>query len=138
MLSASAGHQSGRHRLRRRDRLAIESDRGVGRDESDNHVAHRRGRGMPSKLPGASRMQGDAPAVFGQRAVCPAGDFLGRVRAELERIPAAGEIRRLLSCDRDEICERLRPVILAAKAKGIAVNYEELFADLSSRASARQ
>ncbi len=38
--------------------------------------------------------------------------------------------RRLLSCDRDEICERLRPVVLAARAKGIPVNYEELFADL--------
>jgi CRISPR system Cascade subunit CasB len=38
--------------------------------------------------------------------------------------------RRLLACDRDEICERLRPVILAAKAKGIPVNYEELYADL--------
>lgn len=41
-----------------------------------------------------------------------------------------GRFRRLLSCDRDEIGERLRPVILAAKAKGIPVNYEELFADL--------
>jgi CRISPR system Cascade subunit CasB len=38
--------------------------------------------------------------------------------------------RRLLVCDRDEICDRLRPVILAAKAKGIAVNYEQLLADL--------
>jgi CRISPR system Cascade subunit CasB len=38
--------------------------------------------------------------------------------------------RRLLVCDRDEICERLRPIILAARAKGIPVNYEELFADL--------
>jgi CRISPR system Cascade subunit CasB len=38
--------------------------------------------------------------------------------------------RRLLSCDRDEICERLRPVILAAKAKGIPVNYKKLFVDL--------
>lgn len=38
--------------------------------------------------------------------------------------------RRLLACDRDEVCERLRPMILAAKAKGIAVNYEQLFVDL--------
>ncbi len=38
--------------------------------------------------------------------------------------------RRLLSCDRDEVVERLRPVILAAKANGIPVNYEELFVDL--------
>src|SRR5262245_30068055 len=39
--------------------------------------------------------------------------------------------RRLLSCDYDEICDWLRPVVLAAKAKGIDVNYEELFRDLS-------
>ncbi len=37
---------------------------------------------------------------------------------------------RLLACDRDEICDRLRPVVLAAKAKGIPVNYEQLFVDL--------
>ena len=41
-----------------------------------------------------------------------------------------GRFRRLLSCDRDEICERLRPVVLAAKAKGVPLNYEELFIDL--------
>lgn len=41
-----------------------------------------------------------------------------------------GRFKRLLSCDRDEICERLRPIVLAAKAKGIPVNYEKLFADL--------
>jgi len=41
-----------------------------------------------------------------------------------------GRFRRLLSCDRAEIGERLRPVILAAKARGVPVNYEELFADL--------
>lgn len=38
--------------------------------------------------------------------------------------------RRLLACDREEICGRLRPVIMAAKAKGIPVNYEQLFTDL--------
>jgi len=42
-----------------------------------------------------------------------------------------GRFRRLLSCDREEICERVRPVILAAKSKGIPVNYEALFVDLS-------
>lgn len=41
-----------------------------------------------------------------------------------------GRFRRLLSCDRDEICDRLRPVILTAKAKGIPVNYEQLIIDL--------
>jgi CRISPR system Cascade subunit CasB len=38
---------------------------------------------------------------------------------------------RLLACDYDEISDRLRPVILAARAKGIGVNYERLFTDLS-------
>ena len=41
-----------------------------------------------------------------------------------------GRFRRLLTCDREEICERLAPVILAAKAKNAPVNYEQLFADL--------
>ena len=39
--------------------------------------------------------------------------------------------RRLLSCGhRNEVCERLRPVALAAKAKGVPINYEQLFVDL--------
>ena len=38
--------------------------------------------------------------------------------------------QRLLSCDYDEICDRLRPVVLAARPRGIPVNYEQLFADL--------
>ena len=41
-----------------------------------------------------------------------------------------GRFRRLLVCDRDEICERLRPVIFAAKAKGVGINYEQLLVDL--------
>jgi len=41
-----------------------------------------------------------------------------------------GRFRRLLTCDRDEICDRLVPIVFAAKAKGVPVNYEDLFADL--------
>jgi CRISPR system Cascade subunit CasB len=41
-----------------------------------------------------------------------------------------GRFRRLLSCDRDEVSQRVRPVALAARPRGIPVNYEELFADL--------
>jgi CRISPR system Cascade subunit CasB len=41
-----------------------------------------------------------------------------------------GRFRRLLSCDRDEIREWVRPVVVAAKAKGVRVNYEQLFVDL--------
>lgn len=57
---------------------------------------------------------------------------LGRTCRELakESNSFEGRFRRLLLCDREEICERLRPVVLAAKAKGIAVNYEQLFIDL--------
>ena len=39
--------------------------------------------------------------------------------------------QRLLSCDREEIYDRLSPVIFAAKSKGIHVDYEQLFVDLS-------
>jgi CRISPR type I-E-associated protein CasB/Cse2 len=42
-----------------------------------------------------------------------------------------GRFRRLLACDRDAICAHVRPVVLAAKAKGLPVNFEQLFADLS-------
>jgi len=51
-------------------------------------------------------------------------------RLTIESNSFDGRFQRLLSCDRQEICERLRPVIFAAKAKGIPVNYENLFADL--------
>jgi CRISPR type I-E-associated protein CasB/Cse2 len=42
-----------------------------------------------------------------------------------------GRFRRLLTCDREEVCERIVPVVFAAKAKGVRVNYERLFADLT-------
>ena len=38
--------------------------------------------------------------------------------------------RRLLACDREELCGRIRAVVLAAKSKGIPVNYEVLMVDL--------
>ena len=39
--------------------------------------------------------------------------------------------RRLLSCDdRQEFCERIVPVALAAQAKGISIDYDQLFADI--------
>ena len=56
------------------------------------------------------------------------GTTCRRLRGENNTFDA--RFRRLLACDRDEICARLRPVILAAKAKGIEVNYERLLADL--------
>jgi CRISPR system Cascade subunit CasB len=41
-----------------------------------------------------------------------------------------GRFRRLLACNHDDICRHIRPVILAAKAKGIAINYQQLYGDL--------
>lgn len=41
-----------------------------------------------------------------------------------------GRFRRLLLCDRDEVYKRVRPVILAARANEIRVNYEQLYVDL--------
>lgn len=38
---------------------------------------------------------------------------------------------RLLACDRTEITARLRPVVLAARARGVEINYKQLFIDLS-------
>jgi CRISPR type I-E-associated protein CasB/Cse2 len=43
-----------------------------------------------------------------------------------------GRFRRLLGCSRrDDLYSHIRPIVLAAKAKSIPVNYEQLFADLS-------
>lgn len=72
--------------------------------------------------------------VAGLFAYHPKETRTGNLGTTCRRLAAAhnsfdGRFRRLLSCDRDEICERVRPVVLAAKAK-VPVNYEELFVDL--------
>lgn len=41
-----------------------------------------------------------------------------------------GRFRRLLACDRNDICDHVRPIVLATRAKGLPVNFEQLFADL--------
>lgn len=97
----------------------------------------------PAKLPRAWPRLGHVGGIGNPRIEAVAGLFAyhpeethnGNLGTTCRRLAAEshsfdGRFRRLLSCDRDEICERLRPVVLAAKAKGIAVNYEELFADL--------
>lgn len=39
--------------------------------------------------------------------------------------------RRLIDCEtREELCERIVPVCLAAQAKGFQVDYDQLFSDL--------
>jgi len=99
----------------------------------------------PAKLPRAwpllARVGGIGDprieAVAGLFAYHPDETHAGNMGTTCRRLTARnksfdGRFRRLLSCDRDEICERLRPVILAAarNKERIAVNYEELFSDL--------
>jgi len=74
-------------------------------------------------------------AVAGLFAYHPDETTTGNLGTTCRRLAAENNtfdarFQRLLFCDRNEICERLRPVVLAAKAKGIPINYEELFSDL--------
>jgi CRISPR system Cascade subunit CasB len=97
----------------------------------------------PAKLPRAWPLLARIGGIGNPRVETVAGLFayhpdechsgnLGTTCLRLARLNESfdARFRRLLACDREEICERLRPVILAAKAKSIALNYEELFADL--------
>jgi CRISPR system Cascade subunit CasB len=97
----------------------------------------------PTKLPRAWPLLARVGGIGNPRIEAIAGFFAyhpdeahsGNLGTTCRRLAAENNsfdarFRRLLSCDRDEICERLRPVILAAKPKGIPVNYEELYADL--------
>jgi CRISPR system Cascade subunit CasB len=97
----------------------------------------------PAKLPRAWPLLAHVGGIGNPRVETIAGLFAyhpeevnaGNLGATCRRLAAQNNsfdarFRRLLCCDRDELCERLRPVILAAKAKGIPVNYEELFTDL--------
>lgn len=97
----------------------------------------------PAKLPRAWPLLAQVGGIGNPRTEVIAGLFAyhpdetttGNLGTTCLRLKEQNEsfdarFRRLLGCDRDEICERLRPVILAAKAKGIPINYEELFADL--------
>lgn len=43
-----------------------------------------------------------------------------------------GRFKRLLLCDAEELRQRLQPVILAARAKGVPVDYHQLYLDLRS------
>ncbi|MGA2076151.1 MAG: type I-E CRISPR-associated protein Cse2/CasB [Terriglobia bacterium] len=97
----------------------------------------------PSKLPRAWPLLGRVGGIGNPRIEAVAGLFAyhpdethtGNIGTTCYRLAAENNsfdarFRRLLSCDRDEICDRLRPVILAAKPKGIPINYEELYTDL--------
>jgi len=95
---------------------------------------------LPRAWPQLARVGGvgnrTIETVAGLFAYHPNGTDTGNIGTTCRRLAAEnstfdGRFRRLLSCDhRDEVCERLRPVVLAAKAKGVPVNYEGLFVDL--------
>lgn len=97
----------------------------------------------PTRVPRAWPWLGAVSGIGNQRIETIAGLYAyhpeethsGNVGTTCRRLAGEnntfdGRFRRLLSCDRDEICDRLRPVILTAKAKEIPVNYEQLIADL--------
>ena len=52
------------------------------------------------------------------------------LNGEHEHKTFEGRFRRLLSCDRNDICKHVRFVVHAASARGIPINYEQLFTDL--------
>ena len=56
------------------------------------------------------------------------GDTLARLKGEHNAFE--GRFKRLLTCDKSEIAERVAPVIRAAQTKGIRVNYTQLLSDL--------
>jgi CRISPR system Cascade subunit CasB len=73
--------------------------------------------------------------IAGLFAYYPEETHVGSLGTTCRRLAAENQsydarFRRLLSCDRKDVCERLRPIILAAKAKDVRINYEQLFADL--------
>jgi CRISPR type I-E-associated protein CasB/Cse2 len=56
------------------------------------------------------------------------GATLAGLRSEHNTFEA--RFKRLLACDKDEIAERVVPVVRAAQAKGKRVNYAQLLSDL--------
>ena len=97
----------------------------------------------PTKLPRAWPLLGRLGGIGSPRIETIAGLFahhpdettsgnLGRtcLRLKEQNESFDSRFRRLLGCDREEICTMVRPVVIAASSKGIPVNYETLFADL--------
>jgi CRISPR system Cascade subunit CasB len=56
------------------------------------------------------------------------GDTLARLKTDNNSFE--GRFKRLLTCDRDEITVRVAPVVRAAQAKGMSINYSRLLSDL--------
>ena len=69
--------------------------------------------------------------AFNPELNVPAGN-LGDILAKLkgENSSFEGRFKRLLTCDRGELAVRVAPVVRAAQAKGLRVNYTQLLSDL--------
>lgn len=55
---------------------------------------------------------------------------LCRKEEDFEKGPMAKRLQYLLSSNRDEICDRVKRLVLRAKSEGIPVNYAQLESDL--------
>lgn len=97
----------------------------------------------PVKLPRAWPLLGRIGGIGNPRVETIAGLFAyypdetatGNLGKTCQRLKEQNEsfdtrFRRLLGCDREEICTMVRQVVLAAGARGMPINYEELFSDL--------
>lgn len=74
-----------------------------------------------------------AETVAGLYAYHPADSDSGNMGTTCRQLFADQDarIRRLLGCETGrDICRHVRPVILAARAKGVGINYEQLYKDL--------
>jgi len=113
----------------------LNNDRGAMADLRSALIPARLPRSWPLLAPLGGIGNPRVEAVAGLFAYHPNETHIGNLGSTCRRLRERNEsfdarFRRLLACDRDEICERLRQVVLAAKAKDIPINYEQLFVDL--------
>ncbi|MBN2685550.1 MAG: type I-E CRISPR-associated protein Cse2/CasB, partial [Pontiellaceae bacterium] len=81
-----------------------------------------------SRLP----VQTVCAAFASQPEYAKSGNLGSTLRRLKEAMASAeGRFERLLTCDtKEELCTRLPAIIRAAKAKGIPVNYQQLYCDI--------
>ncbi len=108
-------------------------------------LANLRGALTEARRPNAWPLLGGFPGAIGNPAYetvaglwaadpegnCATGN-LGNTLAALvgEHNSFEGRFKRLLACDPDELPARVAPVVRAAQAKGVRVNYAQILSDL--------
>lgn len=108
-------------------------------------LAKLRGAVSDARRPNAWPLLGGFPGAIGCRAfetvaalwaddaeLADDAGNLGNTMAKLktDNNSFEGRFKRLLTCDRDEIAERVAPLVRAAQAKGKRVSYTQLLSDL--------